>query len=72
MKMGKTHRKEKSFEKRRQRLNNHRDLPDFQDNEYGPWDEEDYFWEQLENEQQIRSKKQNVERPEDEPSGQAD
>lgn len=69
--MGKTHRKEKTFKNRRPRLNNHRDLPDYQDNEYGPWDEEDYFWEKLEDEQ-LHSKKQNVERPEDESSGQAD
>jgi len=53
---------------RRSRLNNHRDLPDYQDlfDEDDPYYEEDFYYAKL------HPKEQNVERPEDESSGQTD
>lgn len=66
--MGKTYRKDKVY--RKPRLNSHRDLPDLQhdllgEEELNSFDEEYYY-------EQLHSKEQVVERPEDEPSGQTD
>jgi hypothetical protein len=62
--MGKTYRKEKSFGNRKPRLNSHRDLPDFMEDFAD--EEEDFYYAKLHPEEQ------NVERPEDESSGQTD
>lgn len=61
--MGKTFRKEKTFGHKKPKLTHHRELPDYMDDIMEG--EEDYY-------DQLHSEKQDVERPEDESSGQAD
>jgi hypothetical protein len=68
--MGRTYRREKTYGNRPGRLNNHRDLPDYQDDIL---DEEDldYFEEDLFH-GKLYSEEQDVVGSEDEPTGQRD
>ena len=68
--MGRTFRREKTYGQRRPRLNNHRDLPDYQDDLL---DEEDldYFEEDLFH-GKLHSEEQDVVGSEDEPTRQRD
>jgi len=68
--MGRTFRREKTYGHRRPRLNNHRDLPDYQD-ELLDEDDLDYFDEDLFN-GKLHSEEQDVVGSEDEPTGQRD
>ena len=68
--MGKTFRREKTYGNRKPRLNNHRDLPDYQDDIL---DEEDIFYqdEEIYN-GKLHSQEQDVVGSEDESTGQRD
>jgi hypothetical protein len=68
--MGRTYRREKTYGNRPGRLNNHRDLPDYQDDIL---DEEDldYFEEDLFH-GKLHSEEQDVVGSEDEPTGERD
>jgi hypothetical protein len=68
--MGRTFRREKTYGQRRPRLNNHRDLPDYQ-HDLLDEDDIDYFDEDLFN-GKLHSQEQDVVGSENEPTGQRD
>jgi len=68
--MGRTFRREKTYGQRRPRLNNHRDLPDYQ-HDLLDEDDVDYFDEDLFN-GKLYSQEQDVVGSENEPTGQRD
>jgi len=70
IKMGRTFRREKTYGQRRPRLNNHRDLPDYQ-HDLLDEDDIDYFDEDLFN-GKLHSQEQDVVGSENEPTGQRD
>ena len=68
--MGKTFRRDKTGGIRRPKLNNHRDLPDYQEDLLDEEDYEDFEEDLLDG--KLHSKKQDVVGSKDEPTGQRD
>jgi len=68
--MGRTFRREKTYQPRTPRLNSHRDLPDYQDELLD--DEDLFYYDEEFLDGKLHSKEQNVVGHKDEPTGQRD